>query len=159
MSLQALLESRNISMYRLSKLSGVPKTTIVDICSGKTAIGDCKAKTVHSIASALNVSVESLLAIYLEASENVSGFDANGLPADKTYLECGLPDYLYDSIAAMRKTWDLLDSGKRNTTYDLDYCELQADINRAEVDKDISSSQAWYLRKKYLRTEYEGDFL
>ena len=62
-----------------------------------------------------------------------------GLPADTSYLECGLPDFLRESIAQM----------------DCDYCNLQADINNAEVNQVISSEQAWYLREKYLRMERE----
>ena len=62
MSLQKILDTRNISMYRLSKMSGVPKTTIIDICSGKSSLENCTAKTVYQIALALDCTVESLLA-------------------------------------------------------------------------------------------------
>lgn len=61
MSLKSLLEERNMSMYRLSKLSGVSNTVIVDICSGKSTLENCTAKTVYSIALALDCSVEDLL--------------------------------------------------------------------------------------------------
>ncbi|MCF0133190.1 MAG: helix-turn-helix transcriptional regulator [Blautia sp.] len=30
-----MLDEKNMSMYRLAKLSGVSKTTVIDICSGK----------------------------------------------------------------------------------------------------------------------------
>ena len=39
--------------------------------------------------------------------------------------------------------------------WDCDYCNLQADINNAEVNQVISSEQAWYLRERYLRMELE----
>lgn len=61
MSLQALLDARAISKYRLSKISGVSKTVIQDICSGKSLLGNCTAKTVYQIAVALDCSVEELL--------------------------------------------------------------------------------------------------
>lgn len=61
MNLQDLLNERKISKYRLSQISGVPKTTIIDICSGKSSIENCSAKTVYYIAQALNCSVEFLL--------------------------------------------------------------------------------------------------
>ena len=38
MNLQTMLDQRNITKYRLSKMSGVPQTTVVDICSGKSSI-------------------------------------------------------------------------------------------------------------------------
>ena len=37
MTINAMMESRNMSMYRLAQLSGLPKTTVIDICSGKSA--------------------------------------------------------------------------------------------------------------------------
>lgn len=69
MGLQKLLDERNISKYRLSQLSGIPKTTILDICSGKSSLENCTAKTVYSIASALDCTVESLL---IQSSSNIS---------------------------------------------------------------------------------------
>lgn len=38
MDFQTYLDTRGISKYRLSKLSGVPKTTVMDICSGKSSL-------------------------------------------------------------------------------------------------------------------------
>lgn len=61
MSLQALLDARGISKYRLAKMSGVSKTVIMDICSGKSLLENCTAKTVYQIASALDCTVEELL--------------------------------------------------------------------------------------------------
>lgn len=61
MSLQALLDARGISKYRLAKMSGVSKTVIMDICSGKSLLENCTAKTVYQIASALDCTVEGLL--------------------------------------------------------------------------------------------------
>lgn len=61
MSLQNLLDARNISKYRLSQISGVPKTTILDICSGKSSLENCSAKTVYNLALALDFSVEDFL--------------------------------------------------------------------------------------------------
>ena len=80
------------------------------------------------------------------------GYDKDtGLPTDKSYLECGLPPFLVDSIDAVKKMWELLDQGIRTYREDLYYDELNADINSAEVNGVISSEQAWYLREKYLR--------
>lgn len=49
-----------------------------------------------------------------------------------------------------------MDSGKKDYHWDLNWCELNADINCAEVEQEISSEQAWYLREKYLRLQ-RGD--
>ena len=52
MDLQTLLEQRNISKYQLSKISGVPKTTIMDICAGRSNVERCSAKTVSHAGNA-----------------------------------------------------------------------------------------------------------
>ena len=58
-------------------------------------------------------------------------------------FEKGLPDYLEESIRAY-------ESGKNSSIWDCLYCELQSDINAAEVEQIITLEQAWYLREKYL---------
>ena len=47
--------------HRLSKESGVPQTTINDICSGKTELEKCSAGTLYWIAKVLGVSIEEIL--------------------------------------------------------------------------------------------------
>lgn len=79
-----------------------------------------------------------------------------GLPADKSYLECGLPDFLRESIAQMQAAWDRLDRGEKDLRWDCDYCNLQADINNAEVNQVISSEQAWYLRENKVNKDKRG---
>lgn len=82
-----------------------------------------------------------------------SSYDITGLPRDNNYLECGLPEFLQDSIQAMESAWSKLDSGQEYYRWDCDYCNLQSDINSAEVNQLISTEQAWFLREKYLRME------
>ena len=140
---------RNITKNQLSKVSGVPRTTIIDICSGKSDIEKCSAKTIQQIAKALNCAMEEIM--MLDKPERFD--DITGLPEDKGYLECGLPPYLQKSLENMKKSWAIEDSGKRDMHWDIYWCDLNADINSAEVDQVISSEQAWYLREKYLRME------
>ena len=71
----------------------------------------------------------------------------------KTHYEHYLPAFLQESIEAMKKTWERLDTGEKYLRWDCDYCNLQSDINIAEVESLISSEQAWYLREKYLRIQ------
>lgn len=148
MNIQSMLQVRNMSMYRLSQISGVPKTTVIDICSGKSDIEGCTARTVMQLSRALGCSMEELMQI-----DNARYDRETGLPKDESYLEKGLPGYLQKSIAAMQASWKIVDSGKRDLHWDLVWCELNADINSAETEQEISSDQAWYLRRKYLRME------
>ena len=146
MNLQTLLTQKKMTMYRLSKISGVPKTTIIDICSGKSSIEGCNAKTVYQISKALGCPMETLMMI-----DNADYECDTGLPKDKAYLEKGLPKYLQISLDNMKKSWEIEDGGKRDLHWDLYWCELNADINSAENDRAISTEQANYLRKVYLR--------
>lgn len=148
MNMQSFLTKKQMTMYRLSKISGVPKSTVLDICSGKSDIGSCNARTVQKLAHALGCTMEDLMDI------DTSHYDQKtGKPKDDSYLEKGLPPYLYDSITAMVNSWNIIDSGDKDLHWDIFWCNLNADINSAEVEQEISSEQAWYLRKKYLRME------
>lgn len=147
MEWQTKLQEKGLSMYRLSKLSGVPKTTVIDICSGRSAIEKCSGKTIRQLARALGCTMEDVM----ELTPSVCASD--GRPRDKSYLECGLPESLQKSIDAMEKSWAIEDSGQRDLHWDLIWCELNSDINFAETDGLITPEQAWYLRKKYLRME------
>ena len=64
-----------------------------------------------------------------------------------------LPAFLEESLAAMIEAWRKVDSGEKYLRWDCDYCNLQSDINSAEVNQMISTEQAWHLREKYLRIE------
>ena len=82
MNLKTILKEKNMTMYRLSQVSGVPKTTIIDICSGKSSIQGCKAITVFKIAKALDCPMEELMKIDTHRYDRETG-----LPKDKSYLE------------------------------------------------------------------------
>jgi hypothetical protein len=72
---------------------------------------------------------------------------------DRSCLERGLPPFLMESISAMVDAWKKLDNGEEYLHWDCDYCDLQSSINSAEVNRIISTEQAWRLREKYLRME------
>ena len=148
MNLQTILAQKNMSMYRLSKISGVPKTTVIDICSGKSSIEGCTAKTVYLLSKALGCPMETLMTI-----DNADYERDTGLPKDSAYLDKGHPEYLQISRDNMKKSWEIEDSGERDLHWDLYWCELNADINSAENDRVISTEQANYLRRVYLRKD------
>ena len=147
MDWNTMLIRKGLTMYRLSECSGVPKTTVLDICAGRSAIERCSGHTIQKLASALECTMEDIMMLMPNASIDKT----TGKPKDKSYLECGLPIYLQKSLDAMKKSWAIEDNGGRDDHWDLYWCELNADINSSEVDKQISSEQAWYLREKYLR--------
>lgn len=146
-NLQEFIDSKNITKYHLSQISGVPKTTVIDICSGKSSLQKCSARTVQLLAKALDCSMEYIMSL----DDNQKYDDITGLPKNNKYLECDLPPYLQSSVNNMIASWKVIDNGKKDYHWDLYWSELNADINSAEVEQDISAEQAWYLREKYLR--------
>ena len=77
MMISELMESKNITKYRLSKNSGIPYTTINDICSGKAQIEKCSAETIYRISKELGVSMESLIEPCLETRIDFELFKSN----------------------------------------------------------------------------------
>ena len=148
MNLQEYIDSRNITKYHLSQISGVPKTTVIDIYSGKSSLLNCSAHTIQQLTKTLDCTMEYIM--FLDRMD--TGYDKEtGLPKSKKYLECDLPPYLQKSLENMKQSWKIEDSGNRDLHWDLYWGELNADINSTEIDQIISTEQAWYLREKYLR--------
>lgn len=55
------LKKRKMTKYELAKLSGVPYTTISDICSEKAQLEKCSAETLYKLSKALDISMETML--------------------------------------------------------------------------------------------------
>jgi len=74
LSMNEIMAQRGMTQYKLAKTSGLPHTTINDICSGKTKIEKCSAETLYKLSKALSGSMEELLKGGLEM-EYRSSFD------------------------------------------------------------------------------------
>lgn len=61
MTVNEAMEQKNISMYKLSKSSGIPYATVNDICNGKAKLEKCSAETLYKLSKTLGVSMEALL--------------------------------------------------------------------------------------------------
>ena len=70
MNINNLLKQKNITKYRLSKNSGVPHTTINDICNNRVSIEKCSAETLYKLSKALDVPMESLVLDFNKALVN-----------------------------------------------------------------------------------------
>lgn len=151
MEWQAMLKQQNLTMYALSQKSGVPKTTILDICSGKSAIEKCSGRTIQRLANALGCSMEDVMKLQVPTTDVKTG-----LPKDECYLEMGLPAFLQKSVDNMKASWLMEDCGQYDPHWDIAWCDLNADINAAETDQLISHRQARYLRETYLRMKEDS---
>ncbi len=121
-----LLAEQKTTVYSLSIDSGVPKTTLTDIASGKADILGCSGKTLLAISKSLHVSIEELLKLEREEARTL------------------LPGFLMDSISEYRKA-----IRKESTLVDCYSDQLNSSINVAEVEHLISKEQADRLRARY----------
>ena len=121
-----LLAEKKTTVYALSLDSGVPKTTLTDIASGKADILECSGKTLLAISRSLGVSIEVLLLLEREESKTL------------------LPEFLQESINEYRKA-----IRKDSTLVDCFSDQLNSSINVAEVENLISKEQANRLRLRY----------
>ena len=121
-----LLSEKKTTVYQLNIDSGMPRTTLTDIASGKADILDCSGKTLLAISKALNVSIEDLLSLEREEAKS------------------SLPQFLLDSISEYRKS-----IRKNSSLVDCYLDQLNSSINVAEVEHLISKEQADRLRRRY----------
>lgn len=77
MTVSELMNEKKITKYRLSKNSGVPYTTVNDICSEKAQLEKCSAETVYRISKALGVTMESLIEPCFEKRSDFELFKSN----------------------------------------------------------------------------------
>lgn len=61
-----------------------------------------------------------------------------------------LPKSMLLTIQKYEASLAAFEAGKPDYKLDCYYDELNSDINVMEVDGDLTSDQAWYLREKYL---------
>ena len=121
-----LLSEKKTTVYSLSIDSGIPRTTLTDIASGKADILECSGKTLLAVSKSLNVSIEDLLSLEREEAKTL------------------LPGFLLDSIKEYRKA-----IRKDSTLIDCYSDQLNSSINVAEVENLISKEQANRLRTRY----------
>ena len=125
-----LLSEKKTTVYSLSLDSGVPRTTLADIASGKTDILECTGKTLLAISKTLNVSIEDLLSLEREEAKTI------------------LPGFLIEAINDYRKA-----IRKDSIRIDCYSDQLNSSINVAEVENLISKELADRLRKRYFWRE------
>ncbi|MCQ2802988.1 MAG: helix-turn-helix domain-containing protein [Bacilli bacterium] len=142
MNFNDLLIKKHFTQKRLSELSGVPRTTIVDLCTHKTFIKKCNVDTVYKISKVLGVSME-----YLIELDNTYEIDPKTFkPKDNSYLEKTLPTNIKSLLIKLNNA--LLKSDLLK--YDRLYIELLQELVEAENSEQITANQKEYLLTKYM---------
>lgn len=72
-----LLKRKDMTKYRLSKISGIPFATISDICTGKAKIEKCSVDTLYKLSKALDVTMEEFIADSMEYRQSFEAFKSN----------------------------------------------------------------------------------
>ena len=141
------LKKKNMTKYRLSKISGVPQATINDICSGKADLEKCSAGTLYKLAKVLGTTIEDILeSAYPEQRSSFETFKSNTCHHVK---DMGDLDYIADALEHDRvrslyeKKWypealyllAMLDYLCRENS--LPVCEKYNDIRRRKLEKPI----------------------
>lgn len=132
MTITELLDQKEFTIYKLSKVSGISKTTLFDIFSGKSNILDCRLRVILKLSKALGVSINELVS--LEPVLYNPSYEEN------------LPEFLLEGIKFIKNK-----KNKNNPLYDCYLDETNSSINVCEIENLISKEQAVYLRNKYLR--------
>lgn len=139
MYIDELLAGNHMTRYPCAVISGIPHTTLSDICSGRTKLEKSSAETIYKLSKALNVPMETLMENAIQQSQRESSYEYN------------LPAYLQHDLDAYK-------DGLKNNSSLLDclWGELYGSINVAEIDdRRITPEHANYLRKKFLYGEGE----
>lgn len=95
MLISDVMAEKNITIYRLSKNSGIPYATINDICNNKVNLAKCNAETIYRLAKELDVSMEELLEPYVISRPAFGLFKSNVCHSLK---ELGDIDFLIKTI-------------------------------------------------------------
>lgn len=132
MTITELLDQKEFTIYKLSKVSGISKTTLFDIFSGKSNILDCRLRVILKLSKALGVSINELVSL-------------EPVLYNPLYEE-NLPEFLLEDIKFIKNK-----KNKNNPLYDCYLDETNSSINVCEIENLISKEQADYLRNKYLR--------
>ena len=146
MMLNQIMESKNISRYRLSKNSDIPYTTLTDILSGKAELKKCSAETVYKLSKVLDVSMEELLEPCFVKRTSFELFKSNVCHKLK---ELGDIDFIIDTLESneildyYNRQWyaecfyllAMLDYVSR--VNDVPYCEEYSDLRKHKLSETL----------------------
>lgn len=122
--LKDYLKKREISIYSLAKETGVPYSTLNDLCNNKVDIENCKAGVLKALSENLKITMDELYGICsyerkitvdeydIEAEIKVKGqrfhtvFNYNGKPVD---IEICKVNELNDKYVDEFATWSVTD--------------------------------------------------
>lgn len=139
MTLTDYINRNRISVYSLSKKSGVPYPTCYNLAKGKSNIDECRVGTIKKIASALNVNADQII------NNCLPNLVKHNFINDDVYLDTGsLPASLKNHLRELEE----LDARNDPLFYAMADSML-VDADREEYEGKISKSTLAKLYDKY----------
>lgn len=147
--IQEILRRSGTTIYRLAKESGVPYSTVNDICNGKTRLEKCGADTVYKLSKALNVTMETLMEPYMKERISFELFKSNvchqvKLLGDVNFLMKELEEdnirYYYDLGWYPESLYLLAMVDYLSRVNGVPPCNRYDDLRRAKLEKIIYPS-------------------
>lgn len=138
------MEKKNITKYRLSKISSIPYTTINDICNGKTDIKKCSAETVYKISKALGTTFEDL---YLSETNSFSNFELFKSNACHRLKRLGDRRFLLNLLSSQEIRTLYKRKKYPESLYMLGMLDYLCRINKIPICKDYDDLRNYKLSK------------
>lgn len=169
MTLQTLIDQKNLTRYRVAKACGIPQSTLKDLCSGKTDLAKANAETVYKIAKTLDTTVEALLEIKNNTDEDRMDFELYKSSICHKVKDLGDIPFLLETLQSdeIRKLYSkkwyaesfyllaMVDYLSR--LHHIDKVNSYDDIRMCKLKEPLYPASAWisyYLRKD--RTRFES---
>lgn len=143
MNFGQLLLSKKFSVNRLSKASGVSRTTILDLVKGRSDLRKASGINLYKIAKALGVSMETLIEIDSPYDKD----KITGKPNDKSYYEYSLNTNLSKILRNLKNS--IVSDNKLKQGYWKDL--LIEEITSLRRKDEISSDAYEYFVFTYLQ--------
>ena len=121
------LKENKISIYSLSKKSGIPYSTLNDFCNGKVEINNCKVELIVSLGKALGLCLDNIYEICTNKD--------NRIKIEDTYAQIKV----------------------KNKRYYVEYNDLKLDIFKANKvnTKYVKDAAKWLLEEKLIDEKME----
>lgn len=148
MNFEQLLLSKNTSANQLSKLSGVPRSTILDMVRGRSDVKKASGITLYKIAKAIGVSMETL--IILDSPSDID--TVTGKPKDSSYYECSVGEPLKSILRNLKN--GIYTKNELKQSYWKD--QLLEEITSLRIRDEIGEDSFDYFYNKYLIGETNG---
>lgn len=134
MNLANYMGERNVSVYALSKRSGVPYATCYNLAKGKSDIQECRVITVKKIAAALGVSPSEIIDGTLPSLKKHNFID-DSLPLDTLSLPTSLKAYISELERMDEKDDPLFYATAEAMLTEADREEYEGSISRETLQK------------------------